>query len=144
MCSVKECSQCLSVKDLSMFYKHSEMKDGHLNKCIDCVKKRVKKYRSKNIDRIRAYDRARGSRQTKEYLRNYRAKNKNKYKAHNKVKNAIRAGKLIKPSSCEHCGNSCYLVAHHCDYLKPLNVNWLCEPCHKKWHLENGEGLNGN
>lgn len=36
---MKKCIVCETDKTLAEFYKHSKMKDGHLNKCIDCCKK---------------------------------------------------------------------------------------------------------
>lgn len=38
----KKCFKCGKVKDTELFYKHSKMKDGHLNKCIECCKKDCK------------------------------------------------------------------------------------------------------
>ena len=56
----KKCFKCGVEKPLTDFYKHSEMKDGHLNKWKECTKLDVSLHRAKNIDRIREYDRRRG------------------------------------------------------------------------------------
>ena len=45
---MKTCFVCNETKDLSLFHKHSEMKDGRLNKCADCVVKAVSEWRIKN------------------------------------------------------------------------------------------------
>lgn len=136
----KKCFKCGEAKCLSEFYKHKEMADGHLNKCKSCTKSDVKRHRSENIEKIRAYDRDRGSRQGYEYVKKYRDKYPNKYKAHTMVRNHIRSGNLVA-MPCEVCGSvpSC---AHHDDYLKPLNVRWLCYAHHSQWHAINGEGSN--
>ena len=59
------------------------------------------------------------------------------------VNYAIRSKKLFK-EPCEVCGTDKNIHAHHDDYLKPLNVRWLCAVHHKQWHDKNGEALNGN
>ena len=41
----KECRECGQMKELTEFYPHPKMKDGHLNKCKWCVKTRVRKKR---------------------------------------------------------------------------------------------------
>lgn len=138
---MKVCFKCGQYLPLDRFYRHKRMADGHLNKCIDCTKKDAINYRLLNIDRIRNYDRNRGNRQTIEQVREYRKKNPNKYKATCMVNNAIRDGKLFM-EPCQICG--CEKThAHHDDYMKPLNVRWLCAIHHKSWHIANGEGLNG-
>lgn len=44
---------------------------------------------------------------------------------------AIKNGTIVKPTRCERCGNLAnYLEGHHHDYSKPLDVEWLCRPCH--------------
>jgi ribosomal protein S27AE len=66
-------------------------------------------------------------------------------KAHAATKKAIDSGILVR-SSCAECGcrpfkveryGREYVVAHHDDYSKPLEVRWLCSQCHARWHLEN-------
>lgn len=138
---MKVCFKCQRELPLSDFYKHSQMGDKHLNKCKECTKKDAKKHRLNNLDRIREYDRKRGNRQDKKYRDRYKEKYPNKYKAHNIVSNAIRDGKLFK-ESCEVCGSEDNIHAHHDDYLKPLNIRWLCAACHSQWHRDNGEALN--
>jgi hypothetical protein len=52
------------------------------------------------------------------------------------VNNAIRAGKLVR-EACENCGD--YPThGHHDDYSRPLDVRWLCPPCHAAQHAEGG------
>lgn len=142
---MKECNECKELKNPSSYYKHPDTKDGLLGKCKECVKSRVKKHREQNIDRIRAYDRKRGSRQNeKSYLIEYRKRFPVKVRAHRNVMTAIRNGSLVKPNKCETCKEVKKVVAHHDDYHLPLCVRWLCQACHKKWHAIHGEGLNGN
>lgn len=138
----KECFKCGQVKPLSAFYKHKQMADGHVNKCKECNKADVRQNRKAKADYYREYDRKRGNRQGLDYVKEYRKKYPNKYRAVTMVNNAIRSGNLHK-QPCEVCGVCDSVHAHHDDYLKPLNVRWLCAVHHKQWHDENGEGLNG-
>lgn len=139
---MKPCFKCNELKPLTEYYKHSGMKDGHLNKCKACAKKdvHVHRHESPSREKVLAYDRARGNRQTLQHLQEYRAKYPKKYKAHSIVNYAIKSKKLFR-EPCEICGNQ-NTHGHHDDYDKPLNVRWLCSVHHWEWHTENGEALN--
>lgn len=137
--SEKECFKCKTVKSLEEFYKHSAMADGHLNKCKECTKKDVGRHREQNIEKIRAYDRARGILPHRLALaakvqKLWRSEDRRRSAAHNAVARAIRNGSLSK-ENCVRCGSN-KSVAHHEDYNKKLDVMWLCMPCHKQRHKE--------
>jgi ribosomal protein S27AE len=137
--SSKECFKCKTVKPLTEFYKHPQMGDGHLNKCKQCSKNDVNKHRLENIEHIREYDRNRGKnieriKLSAEVTRAWRAEDSRRHAAHNKVARAIKSGELVR-QPCVRCGETKSL-AHHEDYDKPLDVMWLCQPCHKQRHKE--------
>ena len=50
--------------------------------------------------------------------------------ARDKVAYALRRHLLIKPVACELCGKDRRLQAHHERYDRPLDVLWVCTPCH--------------
>lgn len=54
-------------------------------------------------------------------------------RAHYEVKYAIQRGIIVNPRKCEDCKADIRMIeAHHEDYSKPLEVRWLCRPCHNK------------
>ena len=157
---IKTCKKCGKKKELSQFYKHSEMKDGCLNICISCKRLYALEYRKKNKVKVIEYDRKRGRlelrRQSYERyierlklndpnkyksmrekaLKKYNEKSKRKKTARAKVYEAIRLGLLIRPELCAVCGKKGKIDAHHKDYNKPLEVIWLCKTCHGKEHWQ--------
>lgn len=50
------------------------------------------------------------------------------------VERATVNGELVRPKSCQECWRERMVHAHHEDYLKPLDVKWLCRKCHYKRH----------
>lgn len=52
--------------------------------------------------------------------------------ARNLAQAAIRHGRITK-KPCESCGEE-KSQAHHDDYTKPLDVRFLCGPCHRAEH----------
>lgn len=67
-------------------------------------------------------------------VRRYYAENKEKIKAQKAVRKAVKTGQIIKPENCQHCGKTGRIDGHHPDYLKPLEVLWLCRQCHSDQH----------
>lgn len=50
------------------------------------------------------------------------------------VRRALLRGDLVRASACEECGSTeGRIEAAHRDYSMPLDVRWLCRPCHRKW-----------
>ena len=126
--STRPCNKCSTVTD--QYYKSNPAT------CKECIKSGVRRNRAKNIEYYREYDRKRGNRQGIDYLHKYRSSNPDKYHAHNTLNNAVRDGRLDKPDSCSVCGDKHdWIHGHHDDYSKPLDVRWLCPPCHKEAHL---------
>ena len=140
---MKECFKCKKEKPLSDFYKHPQMKGGRVNKCKECNKSDVRENREANLEYYRAYDRERGNRQDSAYRKKYIRDNPIKYGARTIVGNAVRDGRLDKPSCCEICSERTRIHGHHDDYAQPMVVRWLCAACHHQWHAKHGEGLNG-
>ena len=65
-------------------------------------------------------------------LRAWERANREKTRAHGIVKRALKSGLLVRPSTCEECGISGVRIeAHHADYSKPLDVEWLCVKDHR-------------
>lgn len=57
----------------------------------------------------------------------------NKEMARRALKWAVKCGKLIRPKVCQKCLRGDRKIhAHHEDYDKPLDVLWVCPPCHGK------------
>lgn len=139
----KACTKCGETKPLDAFYKHPMMKDGHLNRCAECVKADVRANRVARIEYYRAYDRARASEPDRKAARIARAKahptlrpetDPVKRSARVVLGNALRDGRIKRAPECEICSVSGDLHGHHEDYSKPLEVLWVCSGCHAFIH----------
>lgn len=61
----------------------------------------------------------------------WKKRNREKTRAHSVVAAALKSGKLKAPDLCSQCREkSTRLEAHHADYSKPLDVQFLCTKCH--------------
>jgi len=80
-------------------------------------------------------DRKETSLERLERVRKYRRDNPLQHAAHQAVAKALKSGKLI-PELC-WCGKKG--EAHHEDYNKPLEVEWMCRQHHMEHHAVKNE-----
>ena len=88
-----------------------------------------KRYRERNLEKLRA--RERDAAKKVDPL---------KAKCRKTVRMAALRGKIIKPKNCTDCGREAVLHAHHHDYTKPFDVEWLCSKCHGLRHRKEAQG----
>lgn len=141
----KACIKCHVAQPLSEFYRHSKMRDGHLNKCKACTRIEVNANRAAKLAYYQAYDRVRYAHQGRRGVpsaetqrrgsRAWSLRNREKTRAQSVLARAVRTGKLLVPKRCSACRTKgAALQAHHADYDKPLDVQWLCVKCHATTH----------
>lgn len=148
------CIKCKTDKPSSDYYKSTTRANG-TGECKSCTRARVTANRAENVEYYREFDKKRanlphrakaredyqktkrGKEVASKALKKHYLKHPLRSKARYTLSNSIRDGKLFKPDKCETCKNVTALEGHHCDYNKPLDVMWLCVPCHKQWHREN-------
>jgi hypothetical protein len=146
----KKCARCGETKTLGQFHKNKAAKDGHCEVCKICAIARTRQWYAENPERVRRWhlenpERLREHRKTwlkknpefrSQANKRYRTKHPQKIKAHMVLNYAVTSGKIIRPETCISCGAGGRIEGHHPDYSKPLEVIWVCVPCHKKIHQE--------
>lgn len=160
---MKKCNTCLKEKEQEEFCK-TRPKNNKCRACLretskkfylenrDKELKRSKKWREENKELFAAickkrYDekwaevrrKANESRKNPE-SRKKEYENRRKYpeksKARDFLRYCVRRGYVKKPEFCDICKSNKKLEGHHHDYLKPIDVQWLCKICHTKIHKE--------
>lgn len=133
MLILKKCSTCKCSHPLSNFYKDAGKRDGLKSQCKGCVKPWINS-REKTLNRL-LWDRENPERRRATEIRR-QAKSPEKHKARSLANYAKQSGKLVKPKSCESCNeDNPQLEMHHSDYMKPLDVTFLCKRCHAATHV---------
>lgn len=149
----KICRKCFLFFIYELFPKENRNKDGKAAICKKCdlerssnwAKNKGKEKRAVSVKRYQQSEKGRESfnRANRKATKKWVEANRFKVKCHVLFRNYLKLNKLERPKKCSKCGVFAKIEAHHCDYLKPLDVIWLCKKCHYDWHKNNGEGLNG-
>lgn len=161
----KLCSRCGPGKGpqlLSEFYKKSDGRDGTSSECKECTALRSKDYRLRNPLVVREADRkkvrdnpelyrriqSQWNQNNPERRRLHKRKwadgNRQARQAHWTLGNALRSGKIVRPKQCQKCGKLGKIEAHHSDYSKPLQVQWLCSACHGETRIKEASDAASN
>jgi hypothetical protein len=126
---MKKCYRCGIIKEDVEFSKDKYKTDGYKSCCKVCCKIRWPSNHELEAIRVAKWNKKNNYKtQTK-----YRLEHLEKYHAKILVKQARCRGELIKPNQCENClvvMDINKIQAHHKDYSKPLEVQWLCRKCH--------------
>lgn len=99
--------------------------------CLPCRRKYFAEWRAKS--KLKSGVREHLSNYQRQYVKT--EKGQSRLKAKGLLRNAVRRGELVK-QPCEKCGDKAQ--AHHPDYSKPLEVQWLCREHHMEAH---GKGV---
>jgi hypothetical protein len=141
------CVGCSTRRPISDFYRNSSRTSGRHCRCKDCMKKAVASFQRTPRGRLlkRRRDRLYREQQRpycsadldrERYRRGHvpATRPEHKRRAGLIIREQIRRGLVSRPSSCQSCGNPVKVDAHHPDYAKPLDVEFLCRRCHGHRH----------
>lgn len=153
------CKECMNERN-RLYYAQNKEKIRQKHKeyytsDLEREKKRAAKYYRQNKEKITAKHkiyRENNREQENERQKNWRLENRErvnqiikkcrqkqqynkKYRhAHQVVRDAIKLGIIQKPEHCSECNGKNRIQGHHEDYMKPLDVIWLCVKCHARLH----------
>lgn len=122
----KQCTFCKVTRPISLFVRYRASPDKKSYWCNKCKRENNVIWVNQNREAFNI--------QRRERMKYWQQKpeEKIKAKARNVVNLAIKKGKIIR-QNCEVCGIT-NTHAHHEDYNKPLQVQWLCPLHHKEKH----------
>lgn len=127
---LKRCKGCGETKAVQDFTRCDKNRDGYWGKCKTCCAAMSAEWRRANPEKVAAGN------------KRHMERHPDKARARSVVTSAVERGTLMKPDRCEGCGElfaAPELHAHHRDYSKPLEVEWLCVGCHTHHHRETAD-----
>ena len=162
---MKRCSKCAIEKKEDCFWVRNNRKSGVNSECKECAKKRRTNKYKENIKESRVkrkiyYEKNReklcksqiesqkGNTRYRKYQNKYlidKVKSGDKkFIARRIIFMALKAKMIERPEFCSSCMKEEKLEGHHPDYNKPLEVIWLCVPCHRDLHKKLRGEKNGS
>jgi hypothetical protein len=157
---MKWCRGCDQAKPVEAFWEARNKPDGRSHPCIECCKARAeankeviyaraKELRLADLDARRAAhrivsrkyrerhrERLAEERRARDISPEHKARYARAHNARNILKYHVDHGKIIKPDVCQACGGPGPIEGAHSDYDRPLDVLWLCLPCHRQWDAQ--------
>ena len=138
MTSTKKCAECGRDLSLGEFSKNKNSKDGLQSRCRQCFSAYNRANYAANREKIKRSVSAYKINNPEKVLETRRRtciKNPTRMNASRVVDAAVKAGSIVNPGVCYGCGcasDEHRIEAHHHDYSKPLDIVWLCTPCHRR------------
>ena len=133
------CTKCGERKPVDGFYRDPFHASGHRSECKACTAAAHRARRAKGLlresERLRYHANPKVRAKVATQTAKWKARNKEKLRAHAEVEKALRKGVLVR-QPCGVCGEKAQ--AHHADYTKPLDVQWLCPFHHARQHVAEG------
>jgi len=148
----KVCTNCKVEKSVRYFYKKKGGRFGYHSECKECLKSKehLHRLRYPELKKIRdqiyqeklkekfsglnlPHHHVRISERSIMGFERY-AEKKMQSLAGNLLNYAIRIKLISRPDKCSMCNLEAKIEGHHNDYSKPLQVAWVCQDCHIKFH----------
>jgi hypothetical protein len=145
MPDAKTCSKCRETKPLDAFYRDRTKADGVGAYCKPCRQARNKAWFDAHpgyaATKYAAWKAATPdyAERSREYASRQRVRDRGKVRARQILQKAVDSGRILR-QPCEHCGAT-PTEGHHEDHSKPLEVIWLCRPCHIALHKARGDRM---
>lgn len=143
-----KCSTCKEFFTSESFYKDKKSPSGlkyeckkcHVITCLATCNRELKRDRCRQWMHDSGYGKREAVKERRKNLRRGRGKT-HEERVRILTNRAIELELLARPESCETCGESGRIEAHHYDYNKPLDVIWVCSVCHGKIHRDINDEL---